>query len=174
MACPKNSFLSFLHVVHVFTVNYIQLCKTHFLKIYKISYKRYTYLSSWSDYPSLLPNRKLADRIISMLKVRVAALRPDQCAVETKSDLRCSADMLARLCITHNRSIDAVIWQVRLQGYRFGFFGCQYVTKMSSTVCEHESAHHGHDKGHSVCLFVVVVFIFFVKNYIIFVCCFFL
>lgn len=91
MACPKNSFLSFLHVVHVFTVNYIKLCKTHFLKIYKISYKRYTYLSSWSDYPSLLPNRKLADRIISMLKVQVVALRPDQCAVETKSDLRCSA-----------------------------------------------------------------------------------
>lgn len=33
----------------------------------------------------------MADRIISMLKVRVVALRPDQCAVKTQRDLRCSA-----------------------------------------------------------------------------------
>lgn len=53
---------------------------------------------------------------------------------------------------------------MRLQGYRFGFFGCQCVTKMSSTVCEHESAHHGHDKGHSVCLFVCCCFYFFCEK----------
>lgn len=96
MACHKKSFLSFLHVIHVFTVNHIKLCKTHFLKIYKISYIRYTYLSSWSDYPSLLLGSYIQTEswrtvLLSMLKVRVVALRPDQCAVETKSDLRCSA-----------------------------------------------------------------------------------
>lgn len=28
---------------------------------------------------------------------------------------------------------------------------------MSSALCERESAHRGHDKGHSVCLFVAIV-----------------